>query len=146
MNSFLNNIEGKGAIMKLGDESAQMNIDAISSGSISLDIATGIGGVPVERSRAHGAVEQATALLKNEDPVWFLLAPEGTRRKVEQWKSGFWHIARNANVPVLFAHFHYPDRRMGLGPLMMLGSDPDADMATIREHYRPFIGKKRGTV
>ena len=105
-----------------------------------------IGGVPVERSRAHGAVEQATALLKNEDPVWFLLAPEGTRRKVEQWKSGFWHIARNANVPVLFAHFHYPDRRMGLGPLMMLGSDPDADMATIREHYRPFIGKKRGTV
>lgn len=106
----------------------------------------GIGGVPVDRSRAHGAVEQAIAQLRHDRPTWFLLAPEGTRRQVRQWKSGFWHIARNANVPVLFAHFHYPERRMGLGPLMTPGDDPDADMATIREHYRPFIGKRRGTV
>lgn len=104
-----------------------------------------IGGVPVDRSRAHGAVEQATALLKGDRPVWFLLAPEGTRRKVEHWKSGFWHIARSAGVPVLCAHFHYPKRQMGLGPLMSLGGDADADMAKIRAHYRPFIGKRRGT-
>ena len=105
-----------------------------------------IGGVPVDRSRAHGAVEQAAAMLKGERPVWFLLAPEGTRRKVKDWKSGFWHIARNAGVPVLCAHFHYPEKRMGLGPVMMPTEDAGADMAAIREHYRPFIGKQRGTI
>ncbi len=105
-----------------------------------------IGGIPVDRSRAHGAVEQAVALLRQPQPLWFLLAPEGTRRRVEHWKSGFWHIARNAGVPILCAHFHYPDRRMGLGPLFTPGKDPAADMAWVREHYRPFIGKRRGTV
>ncbi|MCX7557447.1 1-acyl-sn-glycerol-3-phosphate acyltransferase [Xanthomonadaceae bacterium JHOS43] len=106
----------------------------------------GIGGVPVDRSRAHGAVDQATALLKGDRPVWFLLAPEGTRRRVEHWKSGFWHIARNAGVPVLYAHFHYPTKVMGLGPVATMSDNPEADMAAIREHYRPFIGKRRGTV
>lgn len=105
-----------------------------------------IGGVPVDRGRAHGAVEQAVAMLKDGRPVWFLLAPEGTRRKVKDWKSGFWHIARNAGVPVLCAHFHYPEKRMGLGPLMSPTQDANADMAAIREHYRPFMGKRRGTV
>lgn len=104
-----------------------------------------IGGVPVDRQRAHGAVEQASALLRGDHTAWFLLAPEGTRRKVTHWKSGFWHIARQAGVPVLCAHFHYPDRTMGLGPLMWPGEDADADMAAIREHYRPFLGKRRGT-
>lgn len=103
-----------------------------------------IGGIPVDRSRAHGIVEQAVAQLRQERPVWFLLAPEGTRRRVEHWKTGFWHIARSAGVPVLCAHFHYPDRRMGLGPLFVPSEDVDADMAWVRGHYRPYIGKRRG--
>ena len=103
-----------------------------------------IGGIPVDRSRAHGIVQQAVAQLRQETPTWFLLAPEGTRRHVEHWKSGFWYIAHSAGVPVLCAHFHYPDRRMGLGPLFVPGADLDADMAWMREHYRPYIGKRRG--
>ena len=105
-----------------------------------------IGGVPVERSRAHGAVEQATALLKNEDPVWFLLAPEGTRRKVEQWKSGFWHIARNANVPIVMGYFDYPSRIIGIDQVFHTSDNQQQDMVQIREFYRPWRGKNRGTV
>lgn len=105
-----------------------------------------LGGIPVVRNRAHGAVEQATAQVRNAPVCWFLLAPEGTRKRVEHWKSGFWHIARNANAPLMCAHFHYPDRIMGLGPVVPLSDDLDADMTTVREHYRPFIGKHRGTV
>lgn len=105
----------------------------------------GLGGIPVDRSRAQGAVEQAAASIRNAGHMWFLLAPEGTRRHVEQWKSGFWHIARNAGVPVFAAWFHYPEHTIGLGRLFETTHDLDADMATIREYYRPFVGKHRGT-
>ena len=72
--------------------------------------------------------------------------PEGTRRRVEQWKSGFWKIARRAEVPVFCAWFHYPTRTIGLGPLVHLSDDQAADMARIREIYRPHIGKNRDTL
>ena len=104
------------------------------------------GGIPVDRTKAHGSVEQAGAGIRNAERMWFVLAPEGTRRRVEHWKSGFWHIARNAGVPVFCAYFHYPDKVIGLGRLFEMTGDPRADMARIREYYRPFMGKHRGTV
>ena len=102
-----------------------------------------MGGVPVNRSRANGTVDQAVSQLSQDKPVWFLLAPEGTRRHVEQWKSGFWHIARNADVPILCAHFHYPEKTMGLGQLMHTSAVLDDDMRELREYYRQFVGKKK---
>ena len=50
-----------------------------------------------------------------------------------------------ANVPVLRMYFHYPERIIGIGPLFHLGDDMAADMAAIREWYRPWMGKHRGT-
>ena len=78
--------------------------------------------------------------------MWFVLAPEGTRRRVEHWKTGFWKIARAADVPVFCAWFHYPDRTIGLGPLVGTTADLAADMARIRAIYRPYHGRNRGTV
>jgi 1-acyl-sn-glycerol-3-phosphate acyltransferase len=104
------------------------------------------GGIPVDRKRAHGAVEQAAALLRRSERAWFVLAPEGTRKRVEHWKSGFWHIARAADVPVFCAYFHYPTRRIGLGELFQMSGNLAADMARIRAFYVPFAGKHRGTV
>ena len=105
-----------------------------------------LGGIPVDRTKAHGAVEQAGAGIRNAQRMWFVLAPEGTRKRVEHWKSGFWHIARAAGVPVFCAYFHYPDKVIGLGRLFEMSADPKADMARIRDYYRPFQGKHRGTV
>jgi 1-acyl-sn-glycerol-3-phosphate acyltransferase len=86
------------------------------------------------------------ALFQQHERLWLALAPEGTRKKVQKWKGGFWHIARAAGVPILPAYFHYPEKIIGFGPLFHPSGDLEADMAKIREFYRPWIGKNRGTV
>ena len=100
-----------------------------------------LGVIPVDRSAPHGVVEQAVAVIRNTDPCWYGLAPEGTRKRVERWKSGFWKIARGADVPVLPVYFHYPDKVIGIGPLLTLTDDFAADMARIRAWYAPWKGK-----
>ena len=104
-----------------------------------------LGVIPVNRKAATGVVEQAIDLIRHSDRFWYGLAPEGTRRRVEHWKTGFWKIAKGAGVPVLPVYFHYPDKIIGVGEVFHLGEDMDADMARIRAWYRPWMGKNRGT-
>ncbi|KQZ59150.1 acyltransferase [Lysobacter sp. Root559] len=104
-----------------------------------------LGVIPVNRSAAHGVVEQAAAMIRSADRFWFGLAPEGTRKPVERWKTGFWKIAKAAEVPVLPAYFHYPDKIIGIGEPFQLGDDMNADLARIRAWYRPWQGKHHGT-
>ena len=75
--------------------------------------------------------------------MWFVLAPEGTRRAVEHWKPGFWKIARRAGVPVFTVGFDYPARRILLGQLVDLSDDLDADMRRIRPLFSGYRGKHR---
>ena len=103
------------------------------------------GIMPVDRARAHGVVDQVVERFAQSDTMWFVLAPEGTRKRVEHWKTGFWHIARDAGVPVLCAYFHYPTKTVGIGPVMHMTADLKGDMARVRDYYRPWIGKNRGT-
>jgi 1-acyl-sn-glycerol-3-phosphate acyltransferase len=104
-----------------------------------------LGVIAVDRGSAHGVVEQLAALIRDDERFWFGLAPEGTRKPVERWKTGFWKIARAADVPVLPAYFHYPDKIIGIGPLFELSDDMAADMARIRAWYRPWQGRHHGT-
>jgi 1-acyl-sn-glycerol-3-phosphate acyltransferase len=103
-----------------------------------------LGVIPVDRRNPKGVVEQAAALLREADALWFGLAPEGTRKRVENWKTGFWKIARAADVPVLPVYFHYPDRVIGVGPTWRMSDDLAADMARIRAWYSPWQGKNHG--
>jgi len=59
---------------------------------------------------------------------------------VLRWKTGFWRIAKAANVPIIPAYFHYPEKRAGIGPLFHLSDDMDADIARLREFYAPWQG------
>ena len=95
-----------------------------------------LGVIPVDRSAAHGVVEQSAMMIQRADQFWYGLAPEGTRKPVERWKTGFWKIARAAGVPVLPAYFHYGRKVIGIGPPFELGDDMGADLARIREWYR----------
>lgn len=104
----------------------------------------GLGGIPIERSAAHGVVEQMVARFGASDRLWLGIAAEGTRKSVTKWKSGFWQIAREAGVPVMTIYFHYPEKTIGIGPVFELSDDRDADIARIREFYRPWRGKNRG--
>src|SRR5690606_14872430 len=102
--------------------------------------------IPIDRSSPQGTVGQAVDMIRGSERIWYALTPEGTRRRVEKWKSGFWKIAHEAQVPILPAYFHYPDRRIGIGPLFATTGDMAADIAALREWYRPWVGKNRGTV
>ena len=102
-----------------------------------------VGGLPVDRSAPGGIVDQVAAEMQRAERMWFVLAPEGTRRKVEQWKPGFWKIARRAGVPVQCVGFDYPTRRIVIGPLVTLTDDLDADLRRIRPLFAGYRGKHR---
>lgn len=104
------------------------------------------GGHPVDRSAPGGIVEQTAAEIRGAERMWFVLAPEGTRKRVERWKPGFWKIARQAGVPVFCAAFHYPSKQILLDQLFHPGDDYEADMVRIRAIYRPHMGKNRDTL
>lgn len=103
-----------------------------------------LGGIPIERSATHGLVDQMVARFAEQPQLWLAIAPEGTRRRVDKWKTGFWHIARAAGVPVMAVYFHYPERTIGFGPVFETTADVDADVARIRAFYAPWKGKHRG--
>jgi 1-acyl-sn-glycerol-3-phosphate acyltransferase len=65
-----------------------------------------------------------------------VVTPEGTRSKVERWKTGFWHIARAAGVPILLGGLDYGRKRLVFGPLLEPGESLEEDMAMIQAHYR----------
>ena len=104
-----------------------------------------VGGIPIERDSANGVVRQMAARFADRERLWLGIAPEGTRKRVDKWKKGFWHIARAARVPILPVYFDYPTRTIGLGPLFEPGDDVDADIARLRTFYAPWRGKHRGT-
>jgi 1-acyl-sn-glycerol-3-phosphate acyltransferase len=103
-----------------------------------------MGGVPIQRSAAHDVVEQMVERFHARERLWLGIEPEGTRKAVKKWKSGFWHIARQAGVPILPGYFDYPRKVIGLGPLFTPGDDRDADIAALRAFYAPYKGKHRG--
>jgi 1-acyl-sn-glycerol-3-phosphate acyltransferase len=104
-----------------------------------------LGGIPVERSSTHGVVEQMVERLRTADRLWIGVAPEGTRKAVRKWRSGFWHIAHAAQVPILPVYFHYPEKTIGIGPLFEPSDDVEADLKRLRDFYAPWQGKHRAT-
>lgn len=101
------------------------------------------GGVPVDRSEPGGIVDQVANQIRDSERMWFVLAPEGTRRKVDKWKTGFWKIARRAQVPVFCVAFNYPDRTINLGPLVIMSEDMEADVRRVRDLFSGYRGKNR---
>jgi len=102
----------------------------------------GMGAVPLDRSRATNAVQQAVDLLNSSERFFFGLAPEGTRSKKAGWKSGFYRIAEDAGVPVVLAFFDYGSKRLGMGPTITLTGDQQADLAIIRSFYSSVQGRR----
>lgn len=100
-----------------------------------------IGGIPVDRGSAHGLVGEAVSAFKERETLWFAIAPEGTRKKVEHFKSGFMHIATQANVPVLLVSFDLVDRIVHFGEVLQPSGDVAADVARIEAYFKPLTEK-----
>jgi len=101
----------------------------------------GLGGIPLDRSRAGGAVQQAVDLFNENDRFYFGLAPEGTRKKTPGWKSGFYRIAYGAKVPVYLGFLDYKHKRLGIGRRLDLSGDQEADLQVCRDFYADVEGR-----
>jgi 1-acyl-sn-glycerol-3-phosphate acyltransferase len=102
------------------------------------------GGVPVHRDAPDGVVEQAAQVLAPSRSAFLAIAPEGTRKKVERWKSGFWRIARAAGAPILPVALDYQKRAVVLGELFTPSADYDADLLALRRRFRAEMARNPG--
>lgn len=100
------------------------------------------GGIAIRRERQGNTVEQAVRAFAEHEQFMLILSPEGTRKKVERWKMGFYHIALGAGVPIVLGALDYQNRRVFIGPTFVPTSDEAADIKAILAFYRPFIPKK----
>lgn len=101
-----------------------------------------LGGIPIDRSRHHNVVTAAAELIRQSERILMAVPAEGTRSGGDQaWRSGFYHIAREADVPILLGFLDYSRRRGGLGPRLRPSGDLGADMDVIRAFYRPTMAK-----
>jgi 1-acyl-sn-glycerol-3-phosphate acyltransferase len=101
-----------------------------------------LGGIEVNREQSTNLVAaSAQAIREADSPLQLIVPPEGTRSKTRYWKTGFYYIAREAQVPIVMAYMDYEHKRSGLGPLFEPTGDVDADMASIKAFYAPFKGK-----
>ncbi|MEM6955168.1 MAG: lysophospholipid acyltransferase family protein [Myxococcota bacterium] len=99
-----------------------------------------LGGVPVVRDRSTNFVAQMAGLFEEHDDFALTMATEGTRRRVDFWKSGFYHLARLANVPVVLGYLDYAKKEGGMGPAIELSGDVTADMDRVRAFYDGKVG------
>jgi 1-acyl-sn-glycerol-3-phosphate acyltransferase len=103
-----------------------------------------LGAIELDRDRAVNAVQQAIDQFEHNETFYFGLAPEGTRSTKPGWKTGFYRIARGADVPVYLGFLDFRNKRVGIGPRVDLSGDPEADLATIREFYEGIEGRWPG--
>jgi len=100
-----------------------------------------LGGIPVERDRSTNLVDVMIQRFSEEDKLLVVIAPEGTRKNVSEWKSGFYHIAHGAGVPLVLGFVDYPNKQGGVGPLFQTSGDYESDLKKIKSFYTPFRGK-----
>jgi 1-acyl-sn-glycerol-3-phosphate acyltransferase len=94
-----------------------------------------MGGVPVDRKMGGNYVQAMIDEFKSRDEFMLTIAPEGTRGSVRQWKTGFYHIAMGAGVPLVVGTMDYATKSGGLGAAIWPTGDYEADMAKVAEHY-----------
>lgn len=105
-----------------------------------------LGGIPVDRSRAHGMIGEITAAFEERDQLVLVITPEGTRSARDYWKSGFYRIAREARVPVVLVGVDGASKTIVIGPDEIPGGDVGAYMDRVRAFYSGFGGIKSDRV
>lgn len=100
-----------------------------------------LGGVPVIRDKSSNMVESMAAAFKQHRNLILVVPTEGTRRRVEYWKSGFYHIARKAGVVIIPSFLDFKSRCGGFGAGLMPRGDLVVDMDYLRQFYAGMEGK-----
>ena len=99
------------------------------------------GVIPTDRKKSTNVVERMIKLFRESEKLILVVAPEGTRKKVKYWKTGFYYIAMGAGVPIVLAFVDYRRKVGGPGPVFTPTGDIDADIEVIRSFYDNIVGK-----
>ena len=100
-----------------------------------------LGGIPVDRRATHGAVGEVVEAFNNHDQLLVAITPEGSRSGAKGWKSGFYHIARGANVPILPIVFDYEHKEVRILEPFMPTDNKEQDIAILQTLYKDVKGK-----
>ena len=100
-----------------------------------------LGGTPVIRDKGQNYILQMTELFNDKEKFVLALAPEGTRKKLDHWKTGFHYIARAANVPIAMGYLDFGRKQVGLETVLHPSDDIEADFRKLRAFYEDKRGK-----
>ena len=94
-----------------------------------------LGGAPINRGSNENKVSAIAKIFNEKKTFRMAIAPEGTRKKVDRWKTGFYFIAMEAKVPILLVHFNYPSKQVSFLKLFYPTGDIEKDLKEIKSHY-----------
>ncbi len=106
-----------------------------------------LGGMPIDRKpkspreKKLSTVDAMVNLFDTDRKVFMVVAPEGTRKQVKRWKTGFYRVAEGAGVPIVLGYLDYKKKSAGIGPTIHLSDDMGADIEKIMKFYRPIVAK-----
>ena len=99
------------------------------------------GGVPINRNLAENTVDEIVDQFNKNERLYYLIAPEGTRKRVDRWKTGFLRVAYKAKIPVLMVSFDFRTKTILLGKYADLTGDIETDLSNVQNHYSQFSGR-----
>ena len=105
---------------------------------------TKLGGYPVDRSHKTHLVDQVVQLIHQNNHFVIAIAPEGTRKSVSKWKTGFYHMAFKGGIPIVFASFDYPSKTVEFSPPFYPSGNFELDVPLIEKFFEGKMGKTRG--
>jgi 1-acyl-sn-glycerol-3-phosphate acyltransferase len=100
-----------------------------------------LGALPIDRTASTSTVQQVIDEFATRERFWFALSPEGTRKSLPYWKTGFYRIAEAADVPLVLGFIDYGKRQMGIGITLPPERNLDVDLELMRDFYAPLVGR-----
>ncbi|MGM0525142.1 MAG: lysophospholipid acyltransferase family protein [Pseudomonadota bacterium] len=103
---------------------------------------TKLGGIPIDRSAPNGVVGKMVSEFSDSDELILVITPEGTRKKVQDWKKGFLHMAKQANVPIIPVAFDYARKAIDIGPALMITGEIEKELERVKSFFAHAQGKR----
>ena len=103
-----------------------------------------LGGIPVDRKHARNFVNYAADIIKKRDRITLIICPEGTRKRTDKWKRGFYQIAMEAGVPISLGFIDYRTRTCGIMSIFHPTGDYEKDIQEIQKQYYGLEGYHKG--
>lgn len=100
-----------------------------------------VGGAPIDRSKSSNTVEAIATIFNSREKFRLALSPEGTRKKVTEWKTGFYYIAKEANVPIVMVAFDYGKKQVKVSEPHTTSTNIDVDFIQYKTFYKGVVGK-----